>query len=166
MATWDTTAAPDTIKSFAWSEPDKPYYRYGASGSLTWKTLNLKALYMRGLDDKAWNFLEKEETDYEFQGGFVELDYGGLWNNHLIASVLYNWVAPPSYDTAKIPTGYSVLNKIDAYTALLRYYVGDWSAVNVALHAEYTHRKQEQKSNQGIVPLKENYYSMLVDFAF
>gem|GEM_PF-476104 len=169
LAVWDTSVAgiePDTITSFTWYDKAKPLYRYGASGSLNWKTLNLTALYMRGLDDKAWNFLEKSEKDYEFQGGFVELDYGGLWNNRLIASVLYNWVAPPCYDATKMPDGYSTLNKINAYSTLVRYYLGDWNAVNVALHAEYTYRTHEQKSNKGTVPFKENYYSMLVDFGF
>jgi hypothetical protein len=167
LAAWDTTAAgADTIAGFAWSEPDKPYYRYGASGSLTWKSLNLTALYLRGLDDKAWDFLGKSEDSYEFQGGFVELDYGGLWNNRLIASALYNWVAPPSYAAARIPNGCSAPGKINAYSALARYYLGDWNAVNVALHAEYTYRTHEQQSNKGIELFKENFYSMLVDFGF
>ena len=39
--------------------------------------------------------------DYEYDGGFVELDYAGLWNNRLVASALYNWVAPPTYDDEK-----------------------------------------------------------------
>ncbi|MCX5752715.1 MAG: hypothetical protein NTW97_03605 [Candidatus Krumholzibacteria bacterium] len=161
---WNATA--DTIMRLAWSDRSKPLYRYGASGSFNWKTLNLTAMYMRGLDDKAGNFLEKSAKDCEFQGAFVELDYGGLWNNRLIASVLYNWVEPPSYGAKMIPDGYSVPGMINAYSTLVRYYLGDWNAVNVALHAEYTYRTHEHKSNKELALFKESYYSMLVDFGF
>jgi hypothetical protein len=129
------------------------YYRYGASASLNWKTFNLMAMYMRGLDDKMFNAIDATK-DYEYDGGFVELDYAGLWNNRLVASGLYNWVAPPSYD--------EVNPKVTAYSGLLRYYLGDWSAVNVALHGEYMYRKTEA----GETTMTENVYSMLVDFGF
>jgi len=129
------------------------YYRYGGSASLNWKTFNLEAMYMRALDDKAFNALDPAKN-YEYDGGFVELDYAGLANNRLVASALYNWVAPPSYDDENA--------RISAYSGLLRYYVGDWSAVNVAVHGEYTHRKLEA----GETTMTEDIYSMLVDFAF
>jgi hypothetical protein len=129
------------------------YYRYGGSASLNWKTFNLAALYMRGLDDKALNVLDGTK-DYEYDGGLVELDYAGLWNNRLVASVLYNWVTPPDCDDES--------TKINAYSALVRYYFGDWIAVNVALHGEYTYRKLEA----GETTMTENIYSMLVDFGF
>jgi hypothetical protein len=132
---------------------NKPYYRYGGSASFNWKTLNLEAMYVRGLDDKALNAID-ETKNYEYDGGFVELDYAGLWNNRLVASALYNWVKPPEYDDES-PT-------INAYSALVRYYLGDWTAVNVALHGEYTYRKWEA----GETTVAENIYSMLVDFAF
>jgi hypothetical protein len=127
------------------------FYRYGASGSLNWKTLNLQVVYMRGVDAKAFNPVELDK-EYEFNGGFAEVDYAGLWNNRLVASALYNWIAPPDYDKNK---------KLSAYSALMRYYMGDWTAVNVALHAEYTYRQTGDDN-----PFKENIYSMLVDFAF
>ena len=129
------------------------YYRYGGSASLNWKTFNLAAMYMRARDDKAFNALDPAKN-YEYDGGFVELDYAGLWNNRLVASALYNWVAPPSYDDENA--------KITAYSGLMRYYLGDWSAVNVALHGEYTYRKLEA----GEATMTENIYSMLVDFGF
>ncbi len=129
------------------------YYRYGGSASLNWKTFNLAAMYLRGTDDKMFNALDPEQN-YEYDGGFVELDYAGLANNRLVASALYNWVAPPSYDDGNA--------KITAYSGLLRYYLGDWSAVNVALHGEYTYRKLEA----GETTMTENIYSMLVDFGF
>jgi len=132
---------------------NKPYYRYGGSASLNWRTFNLEAMYVRGLDDKAFNMLD-ETKDYEYDGGFVELDYAGLWNNRLVASALYNWVTPPDYDEQ---TG-----SINSYSALVRYYFGDWTAVNVALHGEYTYRTWEA----GETEVAENIYSLLVDFAF
>jgi hypothetical protein len=132
------------------------FYRYGGTASLNWKTFNLAAMYVRGVDDKTLNPVLTSEgvDDYEFDGGFVELDYAGLCNNRLVASGLYNWVTPPEYDDAT-PT-------INAYSALLRYYFGDWSAVNVALHCEYTYRTTEWKE----IKAAENIYSMLVDFGF
>jgi hypothetical protein len=129
------------------------YYRYGGSASLNWRTFNLAAMYMRGRDDKTFNALDPTKN-YEYGGGFVELDYAGLANNRLVASGLYSWVAPPSYDDWNA--------KIAAYSGLLRYYVGDWSAVNVAVHGEYTYRKLEA----GKTTMTENIYSMLVDFGF
>lgn len=130
---------------------DASFYRYGASGSFNWRTLNLQVVYLRGVDAKEFNPAELDK-EYEFDGGFAEVDYAGLWNNRLVASALYNWVAPPDYDKNK---------KLAAYSGLLRYYLGDWTAVNVALHAEYTYRETGDTN-----PLKENIYSMLVDFAF
>ena len=49
----------------------------------------------------------------------------------------------------------------DAYSALVRYYLGSWSAVNVALHAEYTHRLAGSA-----LPLKEDLFTLLLDFDF
>jgi hypothetical protein len=132
---------------------NKPSYRYGGAASLNWRTFNLAAMYMRGLDDKTFNPID-DTKNYEYDGGFVELDYAGLWNNRLVASALYNWVKPPEYDDES--------GKITAYSGLLRYYLGDWSAVNVALHGEYSYRKMEI----GEATMTENLYSMLVDFAF
>ncbi len=61
----------------------------------------------------------------------VQIDWAGLPNNRLVTSAMYNWVRPPSSDDAR---------RIDSYSALGRYYLGSWQAVNVALHGEYTHR--------------------------
>jgi hypothetical protein len=130
-----------------------PYYRYGGTASLNWRTFNLLGTYMRGTDDKVLNVFDKTKG-YEYTGGFVELDYAGLWNNRLVASALYNWVTPPDYDKES--------GKVNAYTGLMRYYFGDWSAVNVALHGEYTYRKLEA----GTTTMTENIYSLLVDFGF
>jgi len=132
---------------------NKAFYRYGGAASLNWRTFNLAAMYVRGLDDKGLNAIDPEE-DYEFDGGFVELDYAGMFNNRLVASALFNWVKPPDYD--------DIGGKVSSYSALVRYYMGDWTAVNVAFHGEYSYRKLEF----GEDTTTENLYSMLVDFAF
>jgi hypothetical protein len=108
----------------------KSFYRYGATGSFNWQTLNLQIMLMKGSDDKAFNTLEPTMA-YTYSGGFVELDYAGMLNNRLVASAVYNWIKPPSYDSAR---------ETKAYSFLLRYYLGHWSAVNIAMHAEYTNR--------------------------
>ncbi len=130
---------------------NKAFYRFGGTASLNWKAFNLQTMYMYGFDDKALNTIEKTK-DYKYNGGFVQLDYLGMFNNRLVASVLYNWIKPPDYDT-----GFN----INSYSALLRYYLGDWSAVNVALHAEYSHRVTG-KSNK----INEDLFSIALDFAF
>jgi hypothetical protein len=132
-------------------EDNKGFYRIGVDGSLNWKTLNLRLLYLKGVDDKAFNSLKPGE-DYEYDGGFAELDYAGLMNNKLVASLAYNWTRTPSYDQDK---------EINAYSGLVRYYLGDWTAVNVAMHAEYTHRDMG-----GGCGCSEDIIALLVDFAF
>jgi hypothetical protein len=130
---------------------NKTFYRIGATGSFNWNTFNLQALYMYGIDDKAFNAIEPTE-DYKYNGGFVELDYAGLFNNRLIASLMFNWITPPSYNTDR---------QINAYSALLRYYIGDWTAVNIALHLEYTYRETGKENK-----FKENLVAVALDFAF
>jgi hypothetical protein len=104
-----------------------------------------------GSDDSAFN--EADPTaNYDFWGGVVELDWAGLANNRLVGSLMYNWVRPPDYNS---------FLQVDAYSALARYYLGSWSAVNVALHAEYTHRKVGSES-----PIKDDLFTLLLDFDF
>ncbi len=130
---------------------NKAFYRMGLNGSFTYETFNLGVLYLRGVDDKAFNALQPG-TDYEYSGGFAQLDYAGLMNNRCVASLMFNWVRPPSYDAGR---------KVDAYSALLRYYLGDWSAVNVAVHAEYTFRRTGEDA-----PIDEHLVSLILDFDF
>ncbi len=149
---WQPLTVPgggETSSGEADGKDNKAFYRIGVDGSLNWKTLNLRALYMKGVDDKAFNSLKPDE-DYEYQGGLAELDYAGLMNNKLVASLAYNWTRTPSYDHEQ---------EINAYSGLLRYYLGDWTAVNVAMHAEYTHREMGDGSGEDIIAL-------LIDFAF
>jgi len=130
---------------------NKSFYRVGGDLSLNYKTFNLRALFMQGKDNKAFNNLDSTK-DYKYNGGFVELDYAALPNNRLLISAMYNMVHPPSYDES---------NRINAFSGLIRYYLGDWTAVNVALHAEYTHREVGKDQ-----PSKEDIFLFLVDFDF
>ncbi|MHB8336092.1 MAG: hypothetical protein ACYC6P_08035 [Ignavibacteriaceae bacterium] len=130
---------------------NKTFYRIGTNGSFNWDAFNLQALYMIGIDDKAFNTMKPTE-DYQYTGGFVELDYAGLFNDKLVASIMFNWITPPSYNNDR---------EINAYSALLRYYLGDWSAVNIALHFEYTHRETGNNNK-----IKEDLVALALDFAF
>ena len=130
---------------------NKQFYRLGGDLSLNWRTFNLQALFMQGVDDKAFNTYDPKK-DYSYTGGFAQLDWAGFLNNRLIASVLYNWVRPPCPDES---------GTINAYSALLRYYLGDWTALNVGLHAEYTHKETGEQN-----VFKEDIFTVLVDLGF
>jgi hypothetical protein len=132
-------------------EKNKNFYRVGGSLSLNWGTFNLQGMAFRGVDAKEFNPIDLTQ-EYKFWGGIAQLDWAGLPDNRLVASVLYNWVRPPVGAEPQ---------RVNALSGLVRYYLGSWSAVNVALHAEYTHR------TVGVVnPLKENLVTLLVDFDF
>jgi hypothetical protein len=129
---------------------NKSFYRLGGSLSLNWKTFNLQALLFHGQDKFRYNGINILAEDYSFWGGVGQLDWAGLANNRLVGSLLYNWVRPPA-------NGW----KVDAFSALLRYYLGSWSAVNIAMHAEYTHRRfgAEEK-------IADDIFTLLLDFDF
>ena len=130
---------------------NRTYYRVGGDISLNWKTFNLQGMAFRGVDNRAFNDLEPT-LNYGFWGGVVQLDWAGLPNNRLVGSLMYNWVRPPSYNG---------VHKVDAYSALVRYYLGSWSAVNVSIHAEFTRREAGSVS-----PIMENLFTLLLDFDF
>lgn len=149
---WLPTVPGDTtmnITGMGSGSAHKPFRRIGGDISLNWQTFNLHGMFMQGWDDKA---IDSGATEnYKFTGGFAQLDYAGLINNRLVSSVLVNWVSPPNFDQERQSTAYSVL---------LRYYLGDWTAVNVALHAEYTHREVGKTEK-----VKSDQLGMLIDFA-
>ena len=129
----------------------KTFNRLGIDASLNWESFNLQAMVFQGTDNKAFNEIDPTKN-YSFWGGAMELDYAALPNNRLVGSLMYNWVRPPSNDGLK---------RINSFSALARYYLGSWSAVNIALHAEFTHRELGT-----ILPLKENLFTLLLDFDF
>jgi len=130
---------------------NRTYYRVGGDISLNWKTFNLMGLAFYGSDNRAFNTVDPARR-YDFWGGVAELDWAGCVDNRLVGSVMYNWVRPPSYNG---------IHRVDAYSALARYYVGSWSAVNVAIHAEFTHRE-----SGSIAKFKENLITLMIDLAF
>ncbi len=151
---WQPTVLTDPYVGSAGDadgKANKSFYRVGGSLSMNYTTFNLMGYFMYGSDNKA---LASDTTsqDYQYSGGFVRLDYAGLANNRLMTSALFNWVTPPSEDDAR---------KISAFSLLARYYLGDWTAVNVALHAEYTYRQvgSDEKT-------KQHDFAALVDFDF
>jgi hypothetical protein len=129
---------------------NKPFRRIGGDVSLNWQTVNLHGMFMQGSDDKG--IVSGATENYKYTGGFAQLDYAGLMNNRLVSSILFDWVTPPDSDKQR---------KSSAFSVLLRYYLGDWTAVNVALHAEYTHR-EEGKTDK----VKTDQLGLLLDFAF
>jgi hypothetical protein len=130
---------------------NRTYSRIGGNISLNWKTFNLQGLAFRGFDNQAFNELDPTRG-YAFWGGIAELDWAGLPDNRLVLSGMFNWVDPPDYDA---------VSRIRAYSALARYYLGSWSAVNVSLHFEVTHREIGT-----VLPFKDNLFSVLLDFDF
>ncbi len=151
---WQPTSFADSVISPVGDiggRDNRTYTRVGGDVSLNWRTFNLQGMAFRGVDNRAFNEIDPD-VGYKFWGGAVQLDWAGLPNNRLVASLLYNWVRPPGYDAAQ---------RVNAYSALVRYYLGSWSAVNVALHAEYTHRV----AGSGTL-FKEDLISLLVDFDF
>jgi hypothetical protein len=111
---------------------------------------------MKGVDDKAFNSLDPTKS-YEYSGGLVALDYAGMFNNRLVASAMYNWISTPSYSPERSDNSERDVN---AYSFLLRYYLGDLSAVNIAIHAEYTYRVTGNQTKT-----KENIFALALDFA-
>jgi len=150
---WRPTAPGDATSDFAGQgngTAHKPFSRIGGDISLNWQTVNVHGMFMQGSDDKA---IDSGATEnYKYTGGFAQVDYAGLMNNRLIGSVAYSWVTPPTSDEER---------RISAFSLLLRYYLGDWTAVNVALHAEYTHREEGK-----LEKVKTDQLGLLVDFAF
>ncbi len=151
---WQPTA-PDSPYVGPAGEADgklnKGFYRIGCDLSCNWNRLNLMGLLLYGVDNKSLNDLDPS-TDYTFSGGFARLDWVALYNNRLIASLMYNWVNAPCYDDE---------HDISAVSTVIRYYLGDWSAVNIALHGEYTYRRTGDDN-----PYEEHNLAALVDFAF
>ncbi|MEW5923170.1 MAG: hypothetical protein AB1746_04210, partial [Candidatus Zixiibacteriota bacterium] len=150
---WQPTDSPLYVgeSGEADGKGNKSFYRLGGDASFTWQTFNLKLFMLYGLDDKAFNDIDTTQ-DYDYIGGFGRLDWAGLANNRVIVSAMYNFVKPPDFDEEKT---------INAFSGLVRYYLGDWTAVNVALHGEYTYRVigKEEKD-------KQHYFAFLVDFDF
>jgi hypothetical protein len=146
---WDNYIVAPTGESNG--KENKSFYRIGVDGSFNYEMFNLGVLFMKGVDDKALNSVDPT-TKYEYTGGFAQLDWAGLLNNRLVASLIFNWIQPPSYDSDK---------RVNAYSALVRYYLGDWSAVNIAVHAEYTFRRMGKDN-----PIDEHLFALILDFDF
>jgi hypothetical protein len=130
---------------------NKAFYRIGLDGSFNWKTLNVECLWMKGADDKAFNTIEPNEN-YAYTGWLAKIDYAALINNRLMASVLFNRVSPPDADEER---------RVDTMAGLVRYYLGDWSAVNIAVHGEVARRTTGDADKTA-----DTIYSLLLDFSF
>jgi hypothetical protein len=134
------------------------FYRIGATAGFNFKMLNLQVMYMAGTDTKGFDTIPPV-NQYKYHGGFVELNYAALSNNRLVASLMYNWVKPNADDPG---------SEVSAYSALLRYNLGEWKAVNVAIHAEYSHRISNVYDETAIKwkDFSEDMFALALDFAF
>jgi hypothetical protein len=134
------------------------FYRFGATAGFNFKMLNLQVMYMAGTDTKGFDTIPPVKQ-YKYHGGFVELNYAALSNNRLIASLMYNWVKPNADDPGR---------EISDYSALLRYNLGGWKAVNVAIHAEYSHRISNVYDETALKwkNFSEDMFALALDFAF
>ncbi|MFH2048901.1 MAG: hypothetical protein ABIJ12_05605 [bacterium] len=151
---WQPTNLNSTLMSPAGEadgKANKSFSRMGCDLSLNWNNLNLMGMLVFGKDDKSLNDLDSS-IDYSYTGGFARLDWTALYNNRMVASVMYNWVNAPNYDDER---------DISAIAGLLRYYMGDWTAVNICLHLEYSYRMIGSEDSY-----KEHNLAALVDFAF
>lgn len=132
---------------------NKAFYRVGGHASLNYNTFNLQALLMYGSDDIAIGPSRPiSQGKYHFTGGFGRLDWAALPNNRLVTSAMFNWLTPPDFDKER---------RVGAFSILARYYLGDWTAVNVALHGEYTYRQEGDTHKT-----KQHQFAALIDFDF
>lgn len=117
--------------------------RYGADLSLNVKKVNLSVQYLIGEDSKQ---LWGKDQHVCFTGGFAELTAVPI--GRLVLLTRYDWVDTPaavSMDTWR-------------WTGAAHYYLKD----HLALHAEYSHREQQQLGPHAI----EDFLTGRLDFAF
>ncbi|MDA8130104.1 MAG: hypothetical protein M0011_01235 [Elusimicrobia bacterium] len=119
------------------------YSRAGVDASLNYLNLNLALQYLNGTDDKT---LWGRTRDLTYSAGFAELSY--FPSVSLTCFARYDEVGGPRSAGAQI----------SRWTLGGRYYPAD----NVALHPEYSFRKQGQPGGAAT----EAFFTARVDFAF
>lgn len=119
------------------------YNRFGLDASLNYARFNLALQYLQGNDNRA---LWGTASDVKFSGGFAELCYTPATS--LVSFARYDWVN----------TG-DLAENVTRWTVGGRYYFQD----NIALHLEYSDRKQNQPGFQNA---RESFLTTRLDFAF
>jgi hypothetical protein len=116
--------------------------RLGVDASLNFQQVNLALQYIHGQDDRTlWGTLD----DVKYDGGFAEATYTP--STKLAGFARYDWVNTDNLS-----------EDISRWTAGARYYLED----NVALHAEYSHRRQNRIEADNAT---EDFFTIGIDFA-
>ncbi|MDD5208345.1 MAG: hypothetical protein PHV36_03085 [Elusimicrobiales bacterium] len=121
----------------------RDFRRAGVDASLNYRSFNLSLQYMNGKDDKV---LWGRTADLNFTGGFAEL-------NWLPSTSLVYFARFDTVNAAR-----SVSGDISRLTLGGRYYPAD----NMALHPEYSARKQKGPAGE----VTENFFTVRMDYAF
>jgi len=125
------------------------FRRLGADLSLNFGQSNLMLQFLKGKDNAALNAFDPTQ-DYDFSGGFVEV------NHSLPRDIL----AFARWGRANTPSEQNQ-DRIDWSIGLRRY-----PAKNQALHLEYFRRKIDHGAADGISSLEERMWTARADFAF
>ena len=124
----------------------KRFHRLGVDASLNAGSSNLALQWLWGKDDAA---LWGTRSDVDFSGGFAQLLY--LPSTEFVGFVRYDLVNTPG----------EISQDITRLTAGGRYYLAD----NLALHLEYSHRRQDSPA-PGLGTPTEDFFTTALDFAF
>jgi len=127
--------------------PRKSFNRWGVDANLNFSQMNVELQYLRGSDDKT---LAGSPSDFDFSGGFVQVNYGP--STSLVGFARFDWVNTP---------GFSDVGDITRWTMGGRYYLQD----HIALHVEYS-RRNEDSTEFGVGDARENFFTARLDFAF
>lgn len=123
------------------------FNRLGFDANLNQGPFNLQLQYLHGHDDSGFNAAVIGDS-YDFNGGFVELNY---YMMESVAFFRYDLVATPSSDD----------HDINRFTLGLRHHL----AHSMQLHLEYSHRAVD--NGAGVAgDLSENFATGRLDFAF
>jgi len=125
------------------------FSRFGVDASFNYSVCNLAIQYLQGVDNQA---LAGAGGDFDFSGGFAELNY--LPTTSTVGFARYDWVNSPANAALQ-------LSDITRWTIGGRYYFVD----NVALHLEYSRRRQ-CSFTPGLGDATEAFFTTALDFAF
>jgi len=123
--------------------------RLGLDASLNFAQTNVMAQYVKGKDDAALNAFDPRR-DYDFSGGFVELNHS--FPREMVGFARWGWVNTPAEQD----------QDVKGWTLGARYY----PEMNVAVHLEYAKREVDHAAAEGVSDFDEKMWTLRADFAF
>jgi len=123
--------------------------RLGLDASLNFGQTNVMAQYVKGKDDAALNAFDPRR-DYDFSGGFVEVNHS--FPREMVGFARWGWVNTPAEQD----------QDVKGWTLGARYY----PEMNVAVHLEYAKREVDHGADEGTSDLEETIWTLRADFAF